>query len=406
MSTSAEQMRAWTGPAILSYGFRPFFLLGAVWAALAMVLWVLMLTGHDVLATGFDPVSWHAHEFLFGYLGAVLAGFLLTAVPNWTGRLPIVGWPLGVLVGLWLAGRVAVATSALMPWGVAAAIDLAFPVALFAALSREVVAGRNWKNLPVLGLLLGMIAANGLYHLEAAEGGYPAKGMALRFGLAVAVMLISLIGGRIVPSFTRNWLAQRRSQALPVPFGRNDGVVLAVTFAALVIWILWPDQRVTSAACAVAGVLQVWRLSRWSGLQTGAEALVWVLHAGYACVPLGFLAIAAGAVLPGMGPAAQHVWMAGAVGLMTLAVMTRASLGHTGRPLHANRPITAIYAGLIVAVLARFAAGALPDATWPIHLAACAWIAAFAGFALIFWPILARPKSERKRPMTASRFQA
>ncbi len=402
MSTSAEQMRAWTGPAILSYGFRPFFLLGAVWAALAMVLWVLMLTGHDVLATAFDPVSWHAHEFLFGYLGAVLAGFLLTAVPNWTGRLPIVGWPLGVLVGLWLAGRVAVATSALMPLGLAAAIDLAFPLALFAALTREVVAGRNWKNLPVLGLLLGMISANGLYHLEAAQGGYPAKGMALRMGLAVAVMLISLIGGRIVPSFTRNWLAQRRSPALPVPFGRNDGVVLAVTFAALVTWILTPDQWVTSAACAMAGVLQLWRLSRWSGRHTGPEALVWALHAGYACVPLGFLAVAAGAFLPGMGPAAQHVWMAGAVGLMTLAVMTRASLGHTGRPMHATWPISAIYASLIVAVLSRFVAGAIPEATWPIHLAACAWIAAFAGFALVYWPILARPKTERRRPMKAA----
>ncbi|OZA17945.1 MAG: short-chain dehydrogenase [Rhodobacterales bacterium 17-64-5] len=402
MSTSAEQMRAWTGPAILSYGFRPFFLLGAVWAALAMGLWVLMLTGHDVLATAFDPVSWHAHEFLFGYLGAVLAGFLLTAVPNWTGRLPIVGWPLGALVGMWLAGRVAVATSALMPWGVAAAVDLAFPLALFAALSREVVAGRNWKNLPVLGLLLGMIAANGLYHLEAAEGGYPAKGMALRMGVAVAVMLISLIGGRIVPSFTRNWLAQRRSPALPVPFGRNDGMVLAVTFAALVTWILTPDQWVTSVACAMAGVLQLWRLSRWSGRHTGPEALVWVLHAGYACVPLGFLAVAAGAFLPGMGPAAQHVWMAGAVGLMTLAVMTRASLGHTGRPMHATWPVTAIYASLIVAVLSRFVAGAIPGATWPIHLAACAWIAAFAGFALVYWPILARPKTERRRPMKAA----
>lgn len=402
MNTSAEQMRAWTGPAILSYGFRPFFLLGAVWAALAMGLWVLMLTGHDVLATAFDPVSWHAHEFLFGYLGALLAGFLLTAVPNWTGRLPLVGWPLGALVGLWMAGRVAVAISALMPWGVAAAIDLAFPLALFAVLTREVVAGGNWKNLPVLGFLLAMIAANGLYHLEAAEGGYPAKGMALRIGLAVAVMLISLIGGRIVPSFTRNWLAQRHSPVLPVPFGRNDGVVLAVTFAALVVWIIWPDQWVTSAACALAGVLQLWRLSRWSGLHTGPEALVWVLHAGYACVPLGFLAVAAGAFLPGMGPAAQHVWMAGAVGLMTPAVMTRASLGHTGRPMHATWPITAIYVNLIIAVLARFVAGALPEAAWPIHLAACAWIAAFAGFAFFYWPILVRPQTERRHPMKAA----
>jgi len=161
MTTSAEQMRAWNGPAILSYGFRPFFLFGSIWAAVAMLLWVFMLSGHKVLATAFDPVSWHAHEFLFGYLGAILAGFLLTAVPNWTGRLPMVGWPLGALVGLWIAGRLAMATSAFLPWGVAAAIDLAFPLALFAALAREVVTGRNWKNLPVLALLLSMFIAKG-----------------------------------------------------------------------------------------------------------------------------------------------------------------------------------------------------------------------------------------------------
>ena len=313
------------------------------------------------------------------------------------GRRPLAG-----LVGLWLAGRVAVATSTLLPWGVAAAIDLAFPVALFAALVREVVAGRSWKNLPVLGLLLGMIIANGLYHLEAAQGGYPAKGMALRMGLAVAVSLISLIGGRIVLSFTRNWLAQRRNPALPVPFGRSDGAVLAVTFVALVVWIIWPDQKVTAAACAFAGVLHLWRLSHWSGRHTGAEALVWLLHAGYAYVPLGFLAVAAGAFLPGMGPAAQHVWMAGAVGLMTLAVMTRASLGHAGLLLHATPAIAAIYTSLIVAVLSRFLAGVLPGQTWPIQLAACAWIAAFAGFAVVYWPILTRPKTQQRHPMTAS----
>ncbi|MBC7737340.1 MAG: NnrS family protein [Candidatus Saccharibacteria bacterium] len=396
MTSSAEQMRVWTGPAILSYGFRPFFLFGSVWAALAMVLWVLMLSGHDVVPTAFDPVSWHAHEFLFGYLGAVLAGFLLTAVPNWTGRLPLVGLPLAALVALWVAGRVAVATSALLPLELVAVIDLAFPLVLLAVLSREVLAGRTWKNLPVLVLLMAMTVANGLYHLDAAQGGYPAKGIALRMGLTVAVLLISLIGGRIVPSFTRNWLAQRQGASLPAPFGRNDSVVLVLTAATLVIWIFWPEENWTAAACAVVGVAQTWRLSRWSGMHTGAEALVWVLHVGYAFVPLGFFAIAAGAFLPGMGPAAQHVWMAGAVGLMTLAVMTRASLGHTGRPLHATLPITAIYASLIVAVLLRFVSGALPEATWPIQLAACGWIIAFAGFFILYLPILAGPKMQRR----------
>ena len=189
-----------------------------------------------------------------------------------------------------------------------------------------------------------------------------------------------------------------RSPALPVPFGRADSAVLATTFVALGVWMIWPGHGVTAMLCALTGVAQLWRLSRWSGRHTGAEALVWVLHAGYAFVPLGFFAVAAGQFVPGLGPAAQHVWMAGAVGLMTLAVMTRAGLGHAGRPLHATSPIAALYIALIVAVLARFAAGGFPAQTWLLHLAAGAWIAAFAGFAVIYWPILMRPKAAPRRP--------
>lgn len=400
MTTSAEKMRAWTGPAILSFGFRPFFLLAAIWAALAMGVWVALLTGRAVLPTAFDPVSWHAHELLFGYLGAVIAGFLLTAVPNWTGGLPLVGWPLAGLAGLWVLGRVAVAVSAPLAPLIVALADLTFPIALAGFLSREIIAGRNWKNLPVLALLTGWILANALFHLEAAQGGTPAQGIGLRIGLAVAVMLISLIGGRIVPSFTRNWLAQRGADRLPVPFGRADGAVLALTVFALALWVVWPDRGWSALACGVSGLAHLWRLMRWQGVQTGAEALVWVLHVGYAFVPLGFLAVAAGQIAPSMGSAAQHVWMAGAVGLMTLAVMTRASLGHAGRPLHATGSITALYVLMIVSVLARLLAGALPGQSWPLHLAAGGWIAAFGGFAVIYWPILAR---RRKAPRQKNR---
>ncbi|WP_193175279.1 NnrS family protein [Oricola nitratireducens] len=401
MITSAEKMRAWTGAAILSFGFRPFFLVGAVWAALAMVIWVCLLAGKDLLPTGFDPVSWHAHEMLFGYLGAVIVGFLLTAVPNWTGGLPVVGWPLAGLVGLWIAGRVAMGVSAYLPSLPVALADLALPLALSAFLAREIIAGRNWKNMPVLALLAGWTIANALFHLEEARGGYPAQGIGLRIGLATAVMLISLIGGRIVPSFTRNWLAQRKAVRLPVPFGKADGAVLGLTGLTLTLWVIGPDRPVTAVACGLAGLAHLWRLARWQGVQTGAEALVWVLHAGYVFVPLGFLAIAAGQLAPEMGPAAQHVWMAGAVGLMTLAVMTRASLGHAGRALHATKAITAVYLAVIVSVLARLLAGLMPGESWPLQLAAGAWIAAFGGFAVIYWPILSRPRNAGRQPMRA-----
>ena len=398
MTTSAERMRTWQGAAILSYGFRPFFLLGALWAALAMLLWVFMLTGRDVLPTAFDAVSWHAHEMLFGYLGAVMAGFLLTAVPNWTGRLPVTGWPLLGLATLWVLGRGAVAVSALLPWTVVALADLALPLALAGFLAREIVAGRNWRNLPVSGLLTLWTLANALYHLEAARDGYPAGGLGLRIGLATAIMMIALIGGRIVPSFTRNWLSKRGAVRLPTPFGQADGMVLALTFGALSIWVIWPDRGATALICGLAGLANLWRMWRWQGLQTGAEALVWVLHAGYAFVPLGFLAVMAGWLFPDLEVAARHLWLAGATGLMTLAVMTRASLGHAGRPLHAGPGITALYFALIISIAARFVAGLWPDQTWLLHLAAAAWIVAFAGFAILYWPLLARPRGALRSP--------
>ncbi|MDK3074586.1 NnrS family protein [Sedimentitalea sp. JM2-8] len=395
MATARNQ----TGPrpvaAFLSLGFRPFFLMGAIWAALAMAIWVLMLTGRDILPTALDPVSWHAHAFLFGYLGAVLAGFLLTAVPNWTGRAPLTGAPLAGLAGLWLLGRLAVAVSATLPWTLVMGADLAFFVALMALLLREIVAGRNWKNLMIVALVLGMTLANALFHLDAARGGYPAVGAGLRLGLAVAVLLIALIGGRIVPAFTRNWLMKRPHHGLPAAAGKADAAVLLLTLLALGLWVTGPDHAATAAACALAAAAQSWRLSRWAGTQTRSEALVWVLHAGYAFVPLGFLAVAAGILLPTISLAAQHVWMAGAVGLMTLAVMTRASLGHAGRPLQATGAIATLYLALILSVLARFAAGLFPAQGWLLHLAAGAWIVAFGGFALIYWPILTRPRPGR-----------
>jgi len=395
MSTTAERMRAWSGPAILSYGFRPFFLLAGIWAALAMALWVAMLAGLASLPSAFDPISWHAHEFLWGFLGAVLAGFLLTAVPNWTGGLPIIGWPLAGLVALWLAGRIAVAVSTWLPPLAVALADLAFLAALALALLREVVAGRNWRNLPVLALLGLMVAANGAFHAQAAAGGAPAQGAAMRAGLSVAVLLIALIGGRVVPSFTRNWLARQPGHGrLPTPPGRADMACIGLSLAALLLWTALPQAAVTAAACLAAGLANLWRLSRWSGLQTRAEPLLWVLHLGFAFVPLGFMLVAAAAWAPALFPAAgmQHAWLAGAIGTMTLAMMTRASLGHSGQALTAGRGTTAVYVLVLLAALLRLAAGFVPGQTWLLTVSGSAWIAAFGGFALLYAPLFMRAR--------------
>jgi uncharacterized protein involved in response to NO len=400
MTTTAEQMRSWRGPAILTYGFRPFFFGAATWAALAMALWVPMLSGQVSLPTAFDPVSWHAHEFLFGYLGAVIAGFLLTAVPNWTGRLPIVGWRLGLLALLWLAGRVSVAVSGHLPIGVAATVDLAFPVVLAAAIGREIVAGKNWRNLIVLAMLAVFALGNGLHHWEAGRGDYAAQGYGLRLGLAAGVMMIAVIGGRIVPSFTRNWLVRRGPGRLPVaPMQGFDKVALLALLAALLLWVALPIWTGTGLMLALAGVLHVIRLARWAGHRTAAEPLVLVLHVGYAFLPLGALVLSAEILMPGLlgMAAAQHLWMGGAVGLMTLAVMTRATLGHTGQDLHAGPGTVAIYLALVTAVLARLAAGVWSDEAGLLHsIAGLAWIGAFGGYALVYGRLLLRlPPAKR-----------
>ncbi len=392
---TATASRNWTGPALLSYGFRPFFLLSGVWAAFAMAFWVVLLAGADPLPIAFAPMDWHVHAFVFGYLSAVIAGFLLTAVPNWTGRLPVVGWPLAGLVALWALGRVALLIGANWPAGLVAAVDLALPLALIGFLAREIVTGRNWRNLPVLGLVALFALANALFHLEAAQG--PAHdGYGLRLGLGAVLMLIALIGGRVVPSFTRNFLAKQQAQRLPVAMNRADGAVLGLTGAALLAFVALPESGLTASLCLAAGGANFWRLSRWQGHQTSAEPLVWVLHAAYAMLALGFVTVGAAAfdLLPHSG--ARHVWLAGAIGLMTLAVMTRASLGHAGLPLTATRPVAALYLALIAATLARLLAGVWPGEGWLLHLSATLWIVAFGGFSVLYWPILTRPKRAAK----------
>ena len=401
MTTTARQMRAWRGPAVLAYGFRPFFLGAALWALLAMALWIPILAGRLTLPTAFDPISWHAHEFLFGYLGAVIAGFLLTAVPNWTGRLPVIGWNLALLVALWLAGRGAVAVSAELPPLAVLSADLALPLALSAVIGREIVAGRNWRNLIVLAMLGVMAAGNAIFHWESLRGDYAAQGLGLRIGLGAVVMMIAVIGGRIVPSFTRNWLVRQGPGRLPVaPMQGIDRFALLSLLLALLIWVALPEHPASGWSLLCAGALHLIRLARWAGDRTLGEPLVAVLHLGYAFLPLGALALGAeilGHGLLGMA-AAQHLWMGGAAGLMTLAVMTRATLGHTGQALTAGPGTIAIYASMIIAVLARVAAGALPDHATLLHdLAGLGWALAFAGYGVIYGPLLLRQPPGKTR---------
>jgi len=382
--------RAYAGPAFLSAGFRPFFLLAALWAALAVPLWLAAYEHGYALPGALPAMLWHGHEMIYGFALAAVTGFLLTAIPNWTGRLPLAGAPLAALVALWFAGRVAMFTNA----SAAAALDLAFTIVLIAVVARELIAARQPRNLPVLVALGALLAGNTLVHLHALDIAYTAP-LGNRIGIATLAALISMIGGRIVPSFTRNWLARvRPALRPPAPLGRVDVLCLAVTVAGLAAWTAAPQARSASIIAIAGGIAAAARLSRWRGLATAREPLLFVLHVGYAWVAIGLALVGINGLLGFAPPGAPvHALTVGAIGTMTLAVMTRASLGHTGRPLVAGAGTIAIYALVTLAALLRvsapFTGGYMALLT---SLAGIAWIGAFGLFALLYGPILLNRK--------------
>jgi uncharacterized protein involved in response to NO len=252
-----------------------------------------------------------------------------------------------------------------------------------AAAAREIMAGQNWRNLKVVAVVGALAAGNLIFHLEAHLHG--SADYAVRLGIGAVILLISLVGGRVVPSFTHNWLARQAPGRMPTPFGRFDVATVAVSAAALILWIAAPHQPVTGAALIAAGAMQLVRLLRWAGERVVGDRLVLVLHVGYAFVPAGFLLVGFGALGLIPSSAGIHAWTGGAVGIMTLAVMTRASLGHTGRPLTASVGTQAIYASVLVAALTRICSSLEPAWFEPLLLAsATAWAAAFLGFAVLY----------------------
>jgi uncharacterized protein involved in response to NO len=382
-------------PPILRAGFRPFFLGGAIWALVVVVLWVCSLSGALALPTGFEPLAWHRHEMLFGYLGAVIAGFLMTAIPNWTGRLPLAGAPLAGLAGLWLAARLAVLFSSAIGPVIAAILDAGFLFVLVAVCAREVFAAKN-RNVPIVFVVLLFAIANAVDHAQALGAAVP-DGIGWRGGFSLVLVLISLIGGRIIPSFTRNWLVkQKRTGSLPGQPGGYDKATIAVTALALLAWTIVPDSEWTGMVLVFAGIAQAVRVARWSGLKTVSDPLVFILHVGYSWLPAGLLLLGgshfSSAILPTMG---LHALAAGAMATMTLAVMTRATLGHTGRELRADGWTTAIYVLVTLGALVRVAAPVIPfDYMRLIECAGALWGAAFLLFVAVYGPKFLGPRPD------------
>ncbi|NGZ10635.1 MAG: NnrS family protein [Nitrospira sp. LK70] len=383
----------YAGPAWLSYGFRPFFLGAALFAGLTVLFWIALFAGHVHVEFLYGPREWHVHEMLFGFIPALIAGFLLTAMPNWTDRLPLRGAPLLAMFLLWLAGRLLL----VFPWTggpAAAAIDGAFLVLLAAYVWREIIAAGCWDRSPI-GMLVSFYAcANILFHISALPGAptdFPE-----RFALSVMTLLLTIIGGRLTPTFTREFLVARNMAKLPEVFTPMDAATILLVLVAAIAWIAQPESAWTGTMLLVGGVATVVRLLRWGGWRTWGEPLVLILHIGYGWV--GLFLIALGGTILGIGFStanAVHLLTTGAMGAMTLAVMTRASLGHTGRQRHADRLTVAIYILVNVGALLRIFTPNLETPTILTHallsLSALSWSGAYLLFAFHYGPYLVRP---------------
>lgn len=382
-----------TPAGLWSWGFRPFFLACALWAVLALAAWIDLYLGGGALPSRFDPLSWHIHEMLFGFIMAAVAGFMLTAIPNWTGRAPVKGGRLAALAGLWLLGRVACLFSAALPLWLTAAVDLAFPLAICIVAARELIAARNWRNLamPVPVAVLGI--ANLLMYLELAGRDIPA-GLGWRLAMVAVLALVSAVGGRIIPTFTRNWLAKRNVTSLPPPHGKLDRFALATLHTGLLGWAFFPAARLVGVILLAAAVLVLWQLARWRGLKTFAEPLVAILHLGYAWLAIGAALLGASLLTPAVPPsAAIHALTVGAMSTMVLGVMTRATRGHTGRTLSADRATVVIYILIFVASVTRVLAACLADLSVALlSVSATFWIAGFALFVLRYAAMLIGPE--------------
>lgn len=398
MRTTAQILRDYRGPALFSFGFRPFFLLAGIWGALAVPLWVLPWLGWAPGGMGaVFTRDWHVHEMLFGYAGAVITGYMIVAGANWTGHYPVAGRPVMALVALWLAGRLAMLAVPLAGPGIEA-VEAAFLPLFALILWREQLAASNWRSLaPCMVVSLLALADTG-FHLRWLWPGLGAG--AERGAVALVSFLIALMGGRLVPSFTRNWFARHRIQPEPAPQGPLDRIVLVLTGAGLALWVLLPDRWLAGPLLLAGGLGLLVRLARWRGWVAAREGMVVILHLGYLWCGLGVGLLGAATLWPDRVPVslAVHALTAGAIGVMTLAVMTRTVRSHTGRARHADAPTLAIYGLINAAALLRVLAPLLAGAyAWMLGTSALVWAAAFGLFVAVHAPMLLRPMQRKQR---------
>jgi len=378
-------------PVLLSYAFRPFFLMNGVFAILIVFVWIMTLHGKGLAVA--TPL-WHSHEMLIGFSMATVAGFSLTAVANWTGRPAIKGTPLAWLVISWLVGRLAMVLSGSLSASLVFVLDMLFPILLVYLLGREIIGGRSQRNYPLVAIMVVVALLNGLYHLGFKQWMPGGDRLAIYLLIHTLVLLVTIIAGRIVPSFTANWLRKQGESSMPV---NNEVVNQSALWLTIVVGLaasFKPLHPLTGILAFAAALVHGFRLSRWRAFATTSNPLLLVLHVAYLWLPLGYALL--GCTVFGwlFAPtAALHALTMGAIGSMVLAVTTRVALGHTGRPLQASRATLMAYSIFMLAVLVRVL-GPLSGTHYMlmIDLSAAGWILAFAIFTWVYWPILGRAR--------------
>ncbi|CAA7616986.1 conserved membrane hypothetical protein [Candidatus Terasakiella magnetica] len=384
------------GPVFFAAGFRPFFLFAAIQAAFMLPLWLLVFLAILPVGSNWNPVVWHAHAMVFGFAGAAVGGFLLTAVPNWTNSHHVSGRPLMLLFGVWLAGRVACTLAGILPPVLVAVLDLGYLPILAVLLAKPLIEAGKWRNiifLPILGL---MWLADLCVHLEAILG--KATGMkGLYLGIFIVLLMIAIVGGRIVPSFTENWLRMQGKpvKMAPVAWIEKGGAAASVLLAGLA-QIALPSSPVAGGLLLAAAAIHGFRLSRWHGLATWNNPILIVLHVGYGWMVLGFALLGLSAFVEALpASAAVHALTAGSVATMVIGVMSRAALGHSGRPLQLAPATVWAYVLISVGALLRVVAPVIPGAMVPLTIAGgLIWVGGWLIYIGVYLPVLTLPRAD------------
>lgn len=375
------------GPAWLALGFRPFFLFAGAFATFVVPLWLFSFFGRVALPLRVPPAAWHAHEMIFGFVVAVIAGFLLTAVRNWTALPTPSGAALGGLVLLWTLGRVVFTVGGLLPQALVVALDVAFLPALALSIGAPIVRAKNWRNLAFVPLLLAMTGANLAFHLTTSM-------RPLRLALDVVLLIVLIVGGRVIPMFTGNAI---RVQVPGRPALAWASVVAMAPVAVLELFD--GTERGFAFAAVAAGVLVLLRMNGWQTSKARGMPIVWVLHVSWAWLGVGLILRGVAALRPTwMASAPLHVLAVGAISTMILGMMTRVSLGHTGRMLVVARTITFAYVTLTVGTIVRGLLPLVRPASYAVSLmvAGACWAIAFAIFTAVYFPILTTPRVDGK----------